>query len=84
MPVLAAHLLGTFRRRFGAPVPAGVAPHGDTWRSEGAKVAKERGTPGTLRGRDERSHVVPEALELVQLVRNRPDEDALHACPREC
>ena len=35
---------------------------------------------GTLRGHDERSHIVPEAVELVQLVGNRPDEDALHAC----
>ena len=33
---------------------------------------------------DERSHVVPEALELVQLVGNRPDEDALYARLREC
>ena len=39
---------------------------------------------GLLRGVDERSHIVPEALELVDLVSNRPDEDALHACLREC
>ena len=39
---------------------------------------------GTLSGRDERSHIAPEAVELVQLVGNRPDEDVLHACLREC
>ena len=46
-------------------------------------VRSEAGTgSGPLRGRDERSHIVPEAVELVQLVGNRPDEDALHACLR--
>ena len=37
-----------------------------------------------LRADDKRSHIVPEALELMQLVGNGPDEDALHARLREC
>jgi hypothetical protein len=33
-----------------------------------------------LSGGDEWSHLVAEAVELVQFVRNRPDVDALHTC----
>ena len=35
------------------------------------------------RARDHGNDLAPEALELVQLVGHRPDEDSLHACLRE-